>query len=252
MRRLIVRSGFTLIELLVVIAIIAVLAAILFPVFNSAKDHARQVKCCNNLKQLATAVLLYTDSWDSRFPGARVCGESSTFYGTPPYNNWCGSMGVGYMVYPNKGQLANYVKNTDIFLCPSDVKREAKGMGSCTLDQRLNCPLSYSMNCVLSLRNLSNMSCGGLVDFHFKSCTGNMKITGYGGNNRISKILMLIHESRSTINDGDFNWTAEDMPGDVHYTGTTVVYCDGHAKWVSQKSLIAANQKGEFNPDKAR
>ncbi|HOK55012.1 MAG TPA: prepilin-type N-terminal cleavage/methylation domain-containing protein, partial [Armatimonadota bacterium] len=58
------QSGFTLIELLVVIAIIAILASILFPVYASAKERARQVKCLSNLRQLATAIRLYADDND--------------------------------------------------------------------------------------------------------------------------------------------------------------------------------------------
>ena len=65
-----VRSGFTLIELLVVIAIIAILAAILFPVFIEAKDRARQAFCLNNYKQIGMAVTLYAQANDSRYPHA--------------------------------------------------------------------------------------------------------------------------------------------------------------------------------------
>lgn len=62
------RPGFTLIELLVVIAIIALLAAILFPVFASVREKGRQTACANNLKQLGAAFLLYTQDWDQCFP----------------------------------------------------------------------------------------------------------------------------------------------------------------------------------------
>jgi len=62
------RRGFTLIELLVVIAIIAILAAILFPVFAQAREKARQAQCISNMKNLATAVMLYTQDYDERYP----------------------------------------------------------------------------------------------------------------------------------------------------------------------------------------
>jgi prepilin-type N-terminal cleavage/methylation domain-containing protein/prepilin-type processing-associated H-X9-DG protein len=61
-------KGFTLIELLVVIAIIAILAAILFPVFAQAREKARQATCQSNLKQLGTAAMMYTQDYDERFP----------------------------------------------------------------------------------------------------------------------------------------------------------------------------------------
>jgi prepilin-type N-terminal cleavage/methylation domain-containing protein len=58
------RPGFTLIELLVVIAIIAILAAILFPVFATARENARKITCVSNLKQLGTSVLMYAQDYD--------------------------------------------------------------------------------------------------------------------------------------------------------------------------------------------
>ncbi|MBC7289450.1 MAG: DUF1559 domain-containing protein, partial [Armatimonadetes bacterium] len=62
------RKGFTLIELLVVIAIIAILAAILFPVFARAREKARQASCMSNLKQLALAMLMYAQDYDENLP----------------------------------------------------------------------------------------------------------------------------------------------------------------------------------------
>src|SRR5271169_6164688 len=74
------KKAFTLIELLVVIAIIAILAAILFPVFTAAKEKARQTACLNNMKQLAIGFMSYRDDWSGCFPG---CGSSSYTNGPP-------------------------------------------------------------------------------------------------------------------------------------------------------------------------
>jgi len=94
------RHGFTLIELLVVIAIIAILAAILFPVFAKAREKARQSSCSSNLKQIALGVIQYSQDYDEKFPPALT--------GTPP--------AAFYML---NEVLAPYIKNDQIWQCPS-------------------------------------------------------------------------------------------------------------------------------------
>lgn len=97
--------GFTLIELLVVIAIIAILAAILFPVFARAREKARQTACQSNLKQMALGALMYAQDYDERFP----------------MNNWTAA---GAYPQPSHQQtfinmIYPYVKNLQLFECPS-------------------------------------------------------------------------------------------------------------------------------------
>lgn len=106
------RRGFTLIELLVVIAIIAILAAILFPVFARAKEQSRRAKCLGNLKQLGTAMALYADDHKDRYPGGRSMHW--------PFGDW----NDGHPVYGNgylglRGVIP-YVKTDKIFTCPSN------------------------------------------------------------------------------------------------------------------------------------
>jgi prepilin-type N-terminal cleavage/methylation domain-containing protein/prepilin-type processing-associated H-X9-DG protein len=116
------RRGFTLIELLVVIAIIAILAAILFPVFARAREKARQTSCLSNLKQLGLGMLMYAQDYDERFCSIGASGDGRNTGITtqiPEMGNWCwyGSpyyywQGWQWAVYP-------YVKNKQIYLCPS-------------------------------------------------------------------------------------------------------------------------------------
>ncbi|MCW5938957.1 MAG: prepilin-type N-terminal cleavage/methylation domain-containing protein [Fimbriimonadaceae bacterium] len=112
------RSGFTLIELLVVVAIIAVLAAVLFPVFSSAKTAARKTGCSCNVRQIGIGLAMYCDEWEGRFPGSS--------HGL--------SVEEGSWIY----QLKPYLSNVDeVRICPSDPwKRER-------LEQK---GTSYTMN----------------------------------------------------------------------------------------------------------
>ena len=108
------RSAFTLIELLVVIAIIAILAAILFPVFAQAREKARSTSCLSNTRQIGTALAMYTQDYDevmvtgtSFCNGARIDNPVAPSDPTKPRPMWHGK------IYP-------YLKNFEIFNCPSD------------------------------------------------------------------------------------------------------------------------------------
>jgi prepilin-type N-terminal cleavage/methylation domain-containing protein/prepilin-type processing-associated H-X9-DG protein len=98
--------GFTLIELLVVIAIIAILAAILFPVFAQAREAARKASCTSNQKQLMTAMLMYAQDYDERLPNWRTMVPA-----TPEFPN-------GKITWVENMQP--YCKNKKIWVCPSD------------------------------------------------------------------------------------------------------------------------------------
>lgn len=121
-----IQQGFTLIELLVVIAIIAILAAILFPVFAQAREAARTISCLSNQKQIGTAVIMYLQDYDERYPWAAInlddcagkgkgvgCGYAE--YGKrdlPWVNLKVTAWGWDKLIYP-------YVKNVQAYKCPS-------------------------------------------------------------------------------------------------------------------------------------
>jgi prepilin-type N-terminal cleavage/methylation domain-containing protein/prepilin-type processing-associated H-X9-DG protein len=109
-------SGFTLIELLVVIAIIAILAAILFPVFAQARDKARAASCMSNLKQIGTAHNMYMQDYDNTFPHVSRYGRAWNLIGQWAHR---GTTGVPSTWFQATDALMPYVKNEDVWYCPS-------------------------------------------------------------------------------------------------------------------------------------
>ncbi|MBQ7256159.1 MAG: prepilin-type N-terminal cleavage/methylation domain-containing protein [Abditibacteriota bacterium] len=123
------KKGFTLIELLVVIAIIAILAAILFPVFAQAREKARAASCLSNCKELATALLLYVDDYDETVPII----FNRTIDTTNVDASYPCKQGFGWLMYGLGDSEGNpwswrdmifpYVKNLGVYICPSGYKK---------------------------------------------------------------------------------------------------------------------------------
>ena len=211
------KNAFTLIELLVVIAIIAILAAILFPVFAQAREKARQTQCLSNAKQLGTALVMYTTDWDECYPCFYPAEHFDGSYdGYAP--NYAGTVALD--VIKNRsfpGQLNPYVKNWSMFICPSDSNGDKKleGIaGKRFMDYRIRFPFMVATSSDLYASyaayggSFGPVSTGTLAKpaeyaamFEMFPYHQNKKITGSTG----KKIL---------------------DPAN----GITVVYCDGHAK----------------------
>jgi prepilin-type N-terminal cleavage/methylation domain-containing protein/prepilin-type processing-associated H-X9-DG protein len=122
-----IRRGFTLIELLVVIAIIAILAAILFPVFAQARGAARKASCLSNMKQLGIGISMYVQDYDEKYPmGVQNDWWDNTWYRT----------------------VTPYVKNLQVFRCPDDPSKDPPASHSWALNR-----LSYVGNGYMEYRN---------------------------------------------------------------------------------------------------
>lgn len=119
-----INRAFTLIELLVVIAIIAILAAILFPVFAQAREKARQTTCASNLRQIGLAIIQYDQDYDELFPPvvSRYCTSTATVMAPFTWESG-GSVNTPCAVGNHPGWIEAiypYIKSTGVFICPDD------------------------------------------------------------------------------------------------------------------------------------
>jgi prepilin-type N-terminal cleavage/methylation domain-containing protein/prepilin-type processing-associated H-X9-DG protein len=215
------RQGFTLIELLVVIAIIAILAAILFPVFAKAREKARQSSCLSNTRQLMTGVLAYTQDYDEILP-----------------TNARGYAGA-WVDWPE--QISPYVKNTQIFVCPSNK------FNHCTTDPNSWAmmqwnnywPISYAFN---TWNGGGSAATGPWVGYY------SPRGQSLGWVNRPSEII-LIGDHNSCY---QFYWTTSNYVDNfnangsyrIHNGGSNFGFLDGHAKWLS--TLNNTNFAGNY------
>jgi len=195
------RRGFTLIELLVVIAIIAILAAILFPVFAKAREKARQSSCLSNIKQITLGALQYAQDYDERMV--------PNFSYAPP----------GVNLFWWYDMLQPYMKNTQLTLCPST----SSSPGTYTTLRPAGFPnpalLCYAVNAMYVSKGAGDgVSMGEIVvpsttiwivDSKIPELNGSAK-TDWGAANGIGNIA-------KCHNDGA-NWG----------------FCDGHAKWMQR------------------
>ena len=208
------RKGFTLIELLVVIAIIAILAAILFPVFARAREKARQTSCLSNVKQLTLGWLMYVQDYDETFTGDQFIPDAC-FTPPPPDHNRC------YWRY----KVQPYVKNWQLFVCPSGDMRDwsdvaVQGQGSYGLNTWLDpvrlgqIPAPADRLLISDTRHWAIPAC----------YPGNVAYPSYNNG----------YNPCGAANTP--NWTDAHTR---HNGGTNCGFVDGHGKWLNANTIIA-------------
>lgn len=223
------RGAFTLVELMVAIGIVALLAGLLFPVMKGVRDRGKVTVCANNLKQLGMAFQQYLNDNQQRYPGggqyqewangghwvgADLNGANATGTNggakvslTDPTDT-IGQPYTGAEAKPEKGALFSYVKNAQIYVCPSEPNGEYKR-------------LTYSMNCAIAGLN----------------ATVRMK--------KPTEVVLLVDENNA--NDGYFYTAGVGASGSTdalsqnHLKGGNLLFCDGHVKFYSYATLPLDN-----------
>jgi prepilin-type N-terminal cleavage/methylation domain-containing protein len=225
------RKAFTLIELLVVIAIIAILAAILFPVFAQAREAARKTSCTSNLRQAATAVLMYVQDYDETFPIALYFGQN----------------GAAPCVESFYKEVLPYQKNADIMLCPTNKPPTNINQGFALIGLPPLCPssppanfLSYMFNYVVIEQGYPNALFGGPAGNPRRTVRTLAEIP-------VPVECALIYDGNATLPGGTAGYGLFSSPVEVrHHNVFGCNYVDGHAKVVKAKPDLdaAGNQRG--------
>lgn len=249
------RHPFTLIELLVVIAIIAILAAILFPVFAQARAKARQVACLSNMRQLGTATLMYAQDYDET---------------------------IGRKWWDFHVDLEPYVKSIDIFLCPqSSAPRPVRRTFSPAQWSAGGAEVgTYWTNAPVTG---GNANCANIRPCLFGHYARNDELlhnygwTGVGGLDNANMRLpswekpgdaIFMTDTRAGSEDDDTNdWDDDNSPylepggttwlqlynqvSGRHGEGTNATFLDGHAKWINARWLRTAQGKEAICPTRA-
>lgn len=210
------RNGFTLIELLVVIAIIAILAAILFPVFARARENARRASCQSNLKQIGLGFAQYTQDYDEKYPLEVACFDGAA----------CND----YEYWPSL--IQPYVKSKQLFVCPSD-------SSPFTLAGRNGgWNISYSANTVYDPPSGNQIP---------PLSTSSLGVCALASIDEVSTTFLAL-DSKTYFELNTYAKTDLGTNSAVakrHLDGANFLFCDGHVKWLKDTKLSQWTTKAD-------
>jgi len=222
------RKGFTLIELLVVIAIIAILAAILFPVFARAREKARQTSCLSNVKQIMLGVQMYSQDYDGRLP-------EGTSYWESPWSPGTSDAGPWYAL------LMPYLNNVQILVCPSHRFTQNfsdTGDPSMLWDDWQGTEISYGANMDLGRPGVMLAELGQPAEWVWLVEYAYFSNYWYHGSGRGCQTL-----------PDDYYRPWGSRAKFEHNGQMNLGFCDGHAKSMSKGGMIGAWESGSIEFD---
>lgn len=219
------RNGFTLIELLVVIAIISLLAAFLFPTFTRARENARRTSCSNNLRQIGLGMTQYTRDFDDRLPRNDTVTDVDTWVDT----------------------LQPYIKNDQIFVCPSDIAPYYQAAGS----QR---ETSYAINQLYyqdKSQVLFEANVGGIIPAKLSSIadvSGTIAVGDAAEHFQVfpahpaTTVAVDLNSNTPSLGDGGMRGKFVGR----HFAGANWLFFDGHVKALRIDKVAALNAANQY------
>lgn len=219
------RRAFTLIELLVVISIIAVLAAILFPVFARARENARRASCMSNMKQMGLAVMMYAQDYDENYPlYRRATTEPPPI---PVYKT--GYWEWEHMIYP-------YTKSEQVYRCPSGYGNTSPYNGEYGANYSLINGTATSMAEVVASASTYMIMDAGTSYILTTDATRVNK----GGARYLPGSGPFVTPELA-VSSG---WYESDFNSGRHFGGVNMAFADGHVKWLKSETVWKEAKSG--------
>lgn len=218
----------TLIELLVVIDIIAILAAILFPVFAQAREAARKTQCTSNARQVATAVAMYLQDYDEKL------GFACNYWGVGVYPSGGTSNNTTNGIVPPSIYLGPYIKNFGVFSCPSaPIKTPTSGnttYGSLISNYGWNWQITYVQSGYPAFAGRT----GPLYEGTTLAMLERPAETVIMGDSNPSRLQGSYIYPHTNVNTATLGYQGKPLR---HQEGDNYVFLDGHAKWVKGEKV---------------
>ena len=213
------RRGFTLIELLVVIAIIAILAAILFPVFAQAREAARKTQCLSNTKQVGTAVMMYVQDYDETFAPNKYL--------------------IGTTLYTYYDLHLPYTKNVGVLACPSDGKktRFSTWLATCGL------PLTPATDFIFSYNGNYCVFNDGTAA---RPVWGMASLPRPADTAVFSDGVLMCNFNSPMYDPGSYTTYGGTAMRPRHHDGVSVTYADGHSKFQKARQQATSRDADGF------